>query len=228
MDEQRQMQRYELMDKICYNVCDGNEFQTLQSVRERNALGMPGTIRDELTEWKYDLIWQMAQITQSLRDRDVPALSLNEIQKDFFRLIYQAGDQQECRQISEEMALRFCRMNALKNVRNYSVMVQRVLQLVDRDLSQPLSLQYLAGALNVNSSYLSSLFSREMGETLTEYVTDKRISYAANQLLKTQYPIKTVAKRAGIPDVQYFSRIFKRKMGVTPSRYRRGNVPDGN
>jgi len=117
-------------------------------------------------------------------------------------------------------ALRFCDMNSLKEIQRYSLLVQTVLQTVDRDLSQPLTLQDFAKKLNVNSSYLSNLFSKEVGVTLTEYVTAQRISYAADLLLTTQEPIKTVAKKAGIPDVQYFSRLFKKRTGQTPSQYR--------
>ncbi len=225
MDEQQRQQRFELMDGICYNVREGNELRALHDVRERNAIGVSGTLGNEITEWKYDLIWQMAQLTQSLLDVGIPEESLNDVQEEFFRRIYQAGDVKECRVVAEEMAVRFCRMNSLKKIQNYSVLVQKVLQEVDRDLSQTLTLQHLARTLNVNSSYLSSLFSREMGMTLTEYVTGRRISYAADLLRKTQYPIKTVAKKTGISDVQYFSRIFKKKMGVTPSRYRRCGTP---
>ncbi len=222
LDEEKRQQRFELMDRICFSVCEGNEFQALRAVRQRNELGIPDTFRDELTEWKYDLILQESLIMQSLRNVGVPDLPLDDVYAEFSRRIYFACDLPECRMISEEMVIRFCQMNALKEIQNYSLLVQKVLQAVDRDLSQPLTLQYFSHTLNVNSSYLSSLFSREMGTTLTEYVTERRISYAADLLLTTQHPIKTVAKKAGIPDVQYFSRLFKKRMGQTPSQYRRG------
>ncbi len=220
LDEQQQVLRYELLDRICYNACEGNEFQTLRAVRERNALGMPGVLKDELEEWKYDLIRQMALLAQSLRKIGVSELTLDEVQAEFSGRIYLALDQSDCRLISEEMAIRFCRLNSMKKLQSYSSLVQKVLQEVDRDLNQPLTLQHFADRLNVNSSYLSSLFSREMGVTLTEYVAEKRISFAADLLRTTQYPVKTIAKKTGFQDVQYFSRVFKKKMNVTPSQYR--------
>ncbi|MCC8066537.1 MAG: helix-turn-helix domain-containing protein [Clostridiales bacterium] len=218
--DQTEQRRVELMDHVCYSICIGNEFQTLRAVRERNELGMPGRIPDELTEWKYDLITQKALIMQSLHEIGIPVSLLDRTNTEFIRKIYGAADTGECLRISEQMAVRFCRMNSLKEVRRYSMLVQKVIQETDRDLSQPLTLQYFSNMLNVNSSYLSNLFSKEVGMTLTEYVTAQRISYAADQLLTTQQPIKTIAKKSGIPDVQYFSRLFKRRTGQTPSQYR--------
>ncbi|MCD8076569.1 MAG: AraC family transcriptional regulator [Lachnospiraceae bacterium] len=220
MDEKTIRRRYELVDRICYSVCIGNEFQTVRAVRAWVKLGVQGELPDELTEWKFDLIRQKALIIQSLRDIGVPELSLEDVSAEYTSRIYQAMDVRECRRILEEMAVRFCHMNSLKEIQRYSLLVQTVLQTVDRDLSQPLTLQDFAKKLNVNSSYLSNLFSKEVGVTLTEYVTAQRISYAADLLLTTQEPIKTVAKKAGIPDVQYFSRLFKKKTGQTPSQYR--------
>ncbi|MCD7819787.1 MAG: helix-turn-helix domain-containing protein [Lachnospiraceae bacterium] len=217
------LKRYELIDRICYSVCIGNEFQTLRAVRERNELGMPGRLADELTEWKYDLISQKALIIQSLREIGIPVSMLNDVNAEFTVRIEEAPDVAQCRRIAEKMAVRFCRMNSLKEIRGYSMLIQKVIQTVDRDLSQPLTLQYFSRMLNVNSSYLSGLFSKEVGTTLTEYVTAQRISYAADLLLTTQDPIKTVAKKAGIPDVQYFSRLFKKRTGQTPSQYRSRN-----
>ncbi|MCD8022202.1 MAG: helix-turn-helix domain-containing protein [Lachnospiraceae bacterium] len=218
--EKIRRKRYEQMDRICYSVCIGNEFQTLRAVRERNKLGIPGRLPEPLTEWKYDLIWQEALIAQSLREIGVPEASLDEVCTEFTGRIYRATGLLECRRISEEMAVRFCRMNSLKEIQRYSALVQTILQTIDKDLSQPLTLQHFSQTLNVNSSYLSALFSREVGMPLTEYVTAQRISYAADLLLTTQNPIKTIAKLVGIPDVQYFSRLFKKRTGQTPSQYR--------
>ena len=71
-----------------------------------------------------------------------------------------------------------------------------------------------------NSSYLSNLFRKEVGMTITEYVTNHRILHAADLLLTSMQPVKTIAKQVGFADVQYFSRVFKKKMGKTPSQFR--------
>ncbi|MCD7744209.1 MAG: helix-turn-helix transcriptional regulator [Lachnospiraceae bacterium] len=222
MNEEKTLKRYELQDRICYSVCVGNEYQTKKAVREWMDLGVQGRITDRLTEWKYHLIQMMALMIQSLREIGVPELSLEETRAEFTAKIFEGADTDSCQGLFEELSVRLCRMNSLKEIRSYSMLVQTMLRTIDQDLSQPLTLTYFARMLNVNSSYLSHLFSKEVGMPLTEYVTAQRISYAADLLLTTAQPIKTIAKKAGISDVQYFSRLFKRRTGQTPSQYRLG------
>ncbi|MCD7957335.1 MAG: helix-turn-helix domain-containing protein [Lachnospiraceae bacterium] len=220
MKEDRVRRRYELADHICYSVCSGNESQALRAVREWNELGASGRLPDELTEWKYDLIWLTALMMQSLRGIGVPDFWLENARMDYMERIDRAESVPECHRLAEESAAHFCKMNSLKETRRYSMLVRTVLQTIEEDLTQPLTLGYFSKLLNVNGSYLSNLFRNEVGMTLTEYVTSQRISYAAELLLTTQNQIQTVAKKAGIPDVQYFSRLFKKRTGKTPSQYR--------
>ena len=215
--------RYELMDELLRGVRDGNEYQALRAMQARNEVRIPGLLQDELTEWKYDLIQTKALIIQELRRLRVIDVLLEDIHTGYTRRIYEAADVEECRQIGEEMVTRFCRLNQLKAISSYSLLVQKILLTVDVDLSQTLTLQYFAENLSVNRSYLSNLFRREVGMTITDYVTDRRIRTAADLLLTTNNPVKTVAKQVGIMDVHYFSRLFKKKTGTSPSQYREGS-----
>ena len=74
--------------------------------------------------------------------------------------------------------------------------------------------------LNVNASYLSTLFKKEVGMPLTDFVNRQRIEQAKKLLIATELPTKTIAQQCGIPDIYYFSRLFKKRTGVTPKLYR--------
>ena len=54
--------RRELTERILQGIREGNEYQTLKAVQEKNRMGVPGRLNDELTEWKYELIQMMALI----------------------------------------------------------------------------------------------------------------------------------------------------------------------
>lgn len=212
--------RYELMDQIVQSIQEGNEYRAVEIVRERNNAGIAGRLEDELSEWKYDLIQTKTLIIQALRHMGMADLLLDGIHTEFTRRIHHADSVEECRTLSEEMVRRFCRMHERKAAHNYPVLVQKIILAVDMDLAQNLTLQYFANELNVNDSYLSNLFRCEVGMTITDYVTERRISRAAALLLATRDPIKMVAKQVGIMDVHYFSRLFKKRMGKPPSKYR--------
>lgn len=212
--------RRELTERILQGIREGNEYQTLRAVQEKNRMDVPGRLNDELTEWKYELIQMMALIIIELCQTGTIDLILDALHTEYTRLIYKAGSIEECKLLSEKMAERFCSINQVETIREYSGLVQKIILAVDMDLSQALTLQYFSDALSVNPSYLSNLFKKETGVTITDYVTDHRMRAAANLLRKTQLPVKTVSKQVGIMDVHYFCRLFKKRTGRTPSQYR--------
>lgn len=218
--EDKVTKRYQLADRLMQAVREGNEYQALQIIRERNALILPGRLADALTEFKYDMIQTKTLVIQVLREIGVPELMLDGVHAEYTQKIARAENLGECCVLAEEMVQRLCRMNELKSVKSYPKLVQDVILTVDMDLRQPLTLQFFADRLNINDSYLSALFRREVGKTLTDYVTERRMEEAMQLLSKTQAPVKSVAKQVGIQDVPYFSRLFKRRTGRTPSEYR--------
>lgn len=124
------------------------------------------------------------------------------------------------RMLQKEMMHDYCLLVQEHSLKGYSPLIQKALTQIDMDLSVDLSLYSLAKQLNVNASYLSSLFKKETGSTLTVYVNRKKVRHAAHLLHTTNMQIQTVAQYCGISDVNYFIRIFKKYMGKTPKEYR--------
>lgn len=119
-----------------------------------------------------------------------------------------------------EMFRAYCRLVRKHAMKDYSPPVQKALIFIDANLAGNLSLCILAETLNVSNSYLSSLFRKETGQTLTEYINQRRVRHAMHLLETTRLQIQTVAQHCGIVDVQYFSKVFKRVTGMTPKEYR--------
>lgn len=214
--------RYDLADQLMQSVKEGNEHHALRAIRERNILRLPGRLEDELMERKFDLIQIKTLLVQVLRIMGVDEMRLDSVNTEYTRRIAEIRGGKDYGSVAEDMVKACCRLTRMKEFKNYSPLVQKIIREVDVDLRRPLTLNYFAEKLNVNRSYLSDLFRREMGVTLTDYVTTRRISRAAYLLSTTQSPIKAVAEQTGIGDVHYFSRLFKEKTGRTPSEYRRG------
>ena len=120
-----------------------------------------------------------------------------------------------------DMVMSYCRLVRKYTARHYSPQVERAVLLIETDLSQDLTLRSISEQLNISEGYLSSLFRRETGKTVTGYVSEKRAEYAAGLLRESSLQVQTIAQYCGIPDVNYFSKIFKRCYGVTPREYRR-------
>lgn len=81
----------------------------------------------------------------------------------------------------------------------------------------------LAAMVHVSGGYLSKIFKKETGMTLTDYIIKKRISVAKQLLGKTSLPITDIAARVGISYSSYFTKLFKEQVGMTPQEYRQQN-----
>ena len=120
----------------------------------------------------------------------------------------------------KEMVRKYCLLVKNHSMKGYSLLIRKVLTQIDYDLTADLGLKNLATQLNVNSSYLSTLFKKETGSTLTEYVNQKRIEHAVFLLNSSSLQIQMIAQYSGIPDVNYFTKTFKKIIGITPKEYR--------
>ncbi len=123
--------------------------------------------------------------------------------------------------LMQEMFRSYCRLVHKHSMKNYSPMVQQTILMIDSDLSANLSPQALAKQQNVTLGYLSTIFKKETGETISEHIRNKRIRHAKHLLTTTHLQIQTIALHCGIVDVQYFSKIFKKETGMTPKEYRK-------
>jgi two-component system, response regulator YesN len=90
------------------------------------------------------------------------------------------------------------------------------------------SLEAASARAGVSKNHLSFEFSRETGETFTEYVARLRIDEAKRLLATTQLLVSEVGARVGYPSVEHFSRVFKKLAGVSPVKFRAGLHPGGS
>lgn len=99
--------------------------------------------------------------------------------------------------------------------------LQKIKAFLDGNFTQKISLDLLSEQFYINKFYLSKIFVREYGVTINQYLVQLRITYAKRLLRFSDLPIEQIAAQCGIPDPNYFSRLFKKIEGVTPGEFRR-------
>lgn len=117
----------------------------------------------------------------------------------------------------------YCALVRKHALKNYSPNIRSALNCIHFNLDNPrLSLSFLADTVGINASYLSHQFNREVGSSVPSYIAGLRIQ-RAKELLLSQYnfSIGQVAAAVGIPDVNYFTKLFKKSVGCTPSAFRK-------
>lgn len=105
--------------------------------------------------------------------------------------------------------------------RRYSDIIQTAKNQIERTyMSGDISLNSVAAGVGMSPSYFSSIFSREMGKTFVEYLTEIRMEKAKELLVCSSMKSSEIGYEVGYKDPHYFSYIFKKTLGCSPKEYR--------
>ncbi|MCR8632670.1 AraC family transcriptional regulator [Paenibacillus radicis (ex Xue et al. 2023)] len=98
----------------------------------------------------------------------------------------------------------------------YTEPIQKAHDYIASHFEEEMSLQKIAHMVHLNKTYLCEQFKKETGISFTDYLTRLRISRAKELILLGDYKISDLAERVGYPNSSYFTRVFKKIMGMTP------------
>ncbi len=101
-----------------------------------------------------------------------------------------------------------------------SRVVRKSIQYITENFTREIGVEEAARFVNLSTGYFSSIFKRETGKTFTEYVTQVRMERARELLRNSSYNINEVADAVGMPNARYFSKQFKKSVGLTPKEFR--------
>ncbi len=101
--------------------------------------------------------------------------------------------------------------------------IQEAIRYIDEHYENSLTLDEISRSVYLNPCYLSARFKTDTGWTITEYVQRKRVLEAKRLLATTDCMLQEIALKVGISDPSYFSAVFKRHTGMTPTRFREQN-----
>ena len=125
-------------------------------------------------------------------------------------------------QMPSEICHKYCLL--VKNYVNpdYSRLTKEVITYIQLHLEEDLTLNSLAEHFHKNASALSNAFSKETGQTLTNFVHQTRIQEALRLFHTTDMSVSQGATAVGYQDFSYFSKVFSKHVGVSPREYRKG------
>ncbi len=109
-----------------------------------------------------------------------------------------------------------------KNSETSNEVVETAKSYIEANFNKNLSLEDVSRQVNISSYYLSRIFKETTGENFIDYLTNLRIERAKELISKTQYSMKEICNMCGYADPNYFSKSFKKNVGVTPTEYREG------
>jgi YesN/AraC family two-component response regulator len=177
--------------------------------------------KDRLRERKNYLIVLNTLMRKAAEQSEVHPVHIDAVSSDYSREIEALTNISEITRVVQKMLFGYCELVNKYSMQDYTPVIRDVINFIEYHIQEPLSLHYLAEHFNINPSYLSTLFKRETGETLTNFINNSRMRFVARLLRNPAIKIQDAAGKCGFLDINYFNRIFKRFYGKTPRDFRR-------
>ena len=212
-------QRYESENRILDAVARGDEEAAIEAMHQHSRFTYGGRFEGTLYQQKNKMIVLNTLLRKAIEPSKVHPYYIDAISSKYSRIIEEANEVPN--EMMWQMTRDYCAYVRRYSLKEYSPAVLKVMNYVNLNVAEPLTLKNLAAMCFISPSYLSALFKQETGSTLIDYINTQRVNRAAQLLVQNNHTIAAVAEEVGILDVNYFTKIFKKTLGVTPTRYRR-------
>lgn len=107
-----------------------------------------------------------------------------------------------------------------QKIPSHSPVVSNVLEYIEEHIYEKITLEDIAKSVGYSISRISSIFKKEIGDSIIHYLINKRIQKACELITEGEKSIKTISEMLSFDSVQYFSYQFKKAIGITPTQFR--------
>lgn len=212
--------RYEFENELIQAVKNGQIHKETTLLSAFSAHSFEKRAQDPLRNMKNYYIIINTLMRKAAEQGGVHPMYIDRVSSEFAHSIERMSNTADAQRLVGEMFRGYCELVRKHALKSYSPIIRQALIYIDSDLARELSPGTVARALNVSLGYLSTIFKKEFGATLSDHIRTQRMKEAMRLLSDTDLQIQTVAQHCGILDVQHFSKCFKRHTGMSPTAYR--------
>lgn len=175
---------------------------------------------DELQNMKYHFIITAAMIARSCIEGSMEHEAAYSLSDVYIRKADECTAITQISSLHTAMSMDYAqRMRYLQKDRAVSKQIVKCIDYIFNNLHKRILISELAQFTRLNPSYLSRLFKKETGITVTEYIQNKKIETAKNMLKYSDHLPPQIATILAFPSQSYFIEVFKKRVGVTPKKY---------
>ncbi len=215
-------QRYDLEEQLLDAIGRGDEDTALHAFGDKAFSAMENRAQTPLRSRKNGLITLNTLCRKGAQRGRVHPVDLDDLSRRFSLKIEDLHSEEEVRQLSREMIRRYSRLVQTRSMADFSPVIGKAVAAIRQNLTdESLSLSQLSEELSINKSYLATLFKKETGTTVVSFINSCRIDRAIFLLNTTSLSIQEIGAASGIPDPNWFARLFAKEKGMTPSAYRK-------
>lgn len=219
----------EHMDNACKN-CERKAFSECKKTQSHYTYTCPAGLLESVTPIIYGqnvlgyiMIGQMRKRGDDFKKIKhlLPTKNIELLEKEFNELPKISTDKINSAICILDACASYEYLKQIINENEQKIDIQ-ISNYVNANLDGDLSVQKLCSVFHLSNNELYSIFKEYFLSTPADYVKNRRLNVAGDMLLKTSLPVFSVCKKVGFFDYNYFSKIFKKKFGVSPTKHRKG------
>lgn len=204
-----------LIDAVQEN-CSRGAFENLE--------GTGRLSEDPVTNLRYHFVVTAAMITRFCMEGGMPMEEAFSLSDEYIRRMDCCTNMAEIVYVHDQMALDFvCRMRQLKKNIASSRQVAEAIDYIYVHIMDRITVNELAGAVNISPTHLSRIFKQETGISVSEYIRQRKIDMAKNLLRYSEYDFVDIAAMLSYSSQSHFIQQFHSQVGMTPKAYRKKN-----
>lgn len=190
-----------------------------ESLLDKQGLGKLS--ENYLQNIKYHFVITTAIVARYCIDGGMPVAKSYTISDYYIQKADRAKTPEEVALLHPKMCLDYAkRMRNLKKKKVSSMPVAKCIEFIYDNLHKRITVEMLAEHTGLTPTYLSRIFKKDTGVSISEYIQVFKIETACNMLICSDYSITDIALTLAFPSQSYFNYVFKKRMGETPKNYR--------
>ncbi len=213
---------YEREITFFQSIKDGNLTEARRLFKPLNCDELGRLSDDDLRNMRYHLIITVALITRYCIEGGMEMEAAYNLSDIYIRSIDKCRNVDEINMLHREVVDDYAqRMNIIRNKKRYPKSLTICLEYIYENLHKKITLEKLAEVSKLSPAYLSKLFHKEVGFTVSEYILKKRIEAAENMLKYSEYSCLEISEYLCFCSESHFIQVFRKHTGYTPKNYRR-------
>jgi AraC-like DNA-binding protein len=213
--------RYRIEQQLLKHISNGNRKEALDEAEKFVSTPFEPRLENSLRDHKASLITANTLFRKAVEVNEIHPVYLHEISSKFVNKIENITSISSLNMLYEKMIRGYCNLVKNKSTKQYSPLIRQTLHYIEFNLDSKISLNELADKYDVSVPYLSNQFKKEVGQTLIKYTNQLRINTAIKLLNTSSLSIQDISFCVGIDDFNYFTKVFKKEIGLTPTDYRK-------
>ncbi len=203
------------------SIKNGDPDEAKRLFKPFNGEEMGKLSEDNLRNLKYHLTITVAFITRYCIEGGMEMETAYNLSDIYIRSIDKCRSEEEINLLHHEVVDDYAqRMQIIRKQNRYPKAITMCLDYIYDNLHTKITLEELANITSLSPAYLSKLFHKEVGRTITSYITSKRVEAASNMLKFSDYSCIEISDYLCFSSESHFIQVFRKHTGYTPKSYR--------